>query len=251
MPWSSPFFGGQFAQVSQGDHQIIFASDIGSPSAAYNASDLTALNLQEKTASGTQSAGVDDVRWADGDGGTLYVVDDSGGPGGNGAIYAIAGPFFPGEAFASVSETGAPNSSSVAADGETLDTLNLATGILTPFASGFSKASGIAWVPAGGGDQSGPAGPAGPPGQTGPRGPVGVSVVLVCIDFHGEVACFKHHLGGDVHTGGLAILSRGGVRYAAGRLEHGRLALRASRAVTRGRYTLRLGARRRFTVTVP
>ena len=160
VPWSSPLYGGDFAQVSQGDHQIIFASDVGSPTAPYNASDLTVLNLQEKTAAGVQSAGIDDVRWADGDGGTLYVVDDNGGAGGNGAIYAISGPFFPGEPFAAVSETGAPNSSSVASDGQTVDTLNLASGILTPFASGFVKASGEVWVPSGGGDETGPAGPA-------------------------------------------------------------------------------------------
>jgi hypothetical protein len=47
---------------------------------------------------------------------------------------------------AAVSETGAPNSSAVLADGQTVDTLNLATGILTPFATGFVKASGEVWV---------------------------------------------------------------------------------------------------------
>ena len=199
------------------------------------------------TAAGVQSAGIDDVRWADGDGGTLYVVDDNGGAGGNGAIYAISGPFFPGEPFAAVSETGAPNSSSVASDGQTVDTLNLASGILTPFASGFVKASGEVWVPSGGGDETGPAGPAGPPGSTGPPG---VSVLVICIAFHGEVACFKHHLSGGL-SAGLAVLSRAGVRYAAGRIDHGRLSLRATRAVGAGSYTLRLGARRRFALRVP
>jgi hypothetical protein len=246
VPWSSPVYGGDFAQVSQGDHQVVFASDIGSPTAPYDGSDLTVLNLQEKTASGVQSAGIDDVRWADGDGGTLYVVDDNGGAGGNGAIYAISGPFFPGEAFAAVSETGTPNSSSVVSDGQTVDTLDLATGILTPFASGFAKASGEVWVQAGGGDQTGPAGP-GPPG---PSGASGVSVLVICIAFHAEVACFKHHLSGGVQDG-LAVLSRGGVRYAAGRIEHGRLSLRATRAVSAGSYALRLGSRRRFTLRVP
>lgn len=48
---------------------------------------------------------------------------------------------------AAVSETGAPNSSAVLADGHTVDALNLATGILTPFATGFAKASGEVWVP--------------------------------------------------------------------------------------------------------
>jgi hypothetical protein len=147
VPDSSPLYANQFLQVSQGDHQLIFASDIGSPAAPYDATDLTVLNLQEQVGATTTSAGVDDVRWVDGHGGTFYVVDDSGGPGGNGAIYAITGPFSPGEVLAAVSETGAPNSSAVVADGQTVDTLNLATGILTPFATGFVKASGEVWVP--------------------------------------------------------------------------------------------------------
>ena len=147
VPDSSPLYANQFLQVSQGDHQLIFAGDIGSPAAPYNASDLTVLNLQEQVGATITSAGVDDVRWVDGQGGTFYVVDDSGGPGGNGAIYAITGPFRPGEVLAAVSETGAPNSSAVLADGQTVDTLNLATGTLTPFASGFVKASGEVWVP--------------------------------------------------------------------------------------------------------
>jgi hypothetical protein len=147
VPDSSLLYARQFLQVSQGDHQLIFARDIGSSAAPYNASDLTVLNLQEQTGATTTSAGVDDVRWVDGHGGTFYVVDDSGGPGGNGAIYAITGAFLPGEVLAAVSETGAPNSSAVLADGHTVDTLNLATGILTPFATGFAKASGEVWVP--------------------------------------------------------------------------------------------------------
>ena len=147
VPDSSPLYARQFVQVSQGDRQLIFASDIGSAGAAYNASDLTVLNLQEQVGATTVSAGVDDVRWVDGHDGTFYVVDDSGGPGGNGAIYAITGAFSPGEVLAAVSETGAPNSSAVVADGQTVDTLNLATGILTPFATGFVKASGEVWVP--------------------------------------------------------------------------------------------------------
>jgi hypothetical protein len=147
VPDSSPLYARQFLQVSQGDHQLIFASHIGSDDAAYNASDLTVLNLQEQVGASTVSAGVDDVRWVDGHGGTFYVVDDSGGPGGNGAVYAITGAFSPGEVLAAVSETGAPNSSSVVADGQTVDTLNLATGVLTPFATGFVKASGEVWVP--------------------------------------------------------------------------------------------------------
>lgn len=147
VPDSSPLYARQFLQVSQGDHQLIFASDIGSDDAAYNASDLTVLNLQEQVGASTVSAGVDDVRWVDGHGGTFYVVDDSGGPGGTGAVYAITGAFSPGEVLAAVSETGAPNTSAVVADGQTVDTLNLATGVLTPFATGFVKASGEVWVP--------------------------------------------------------------------------------------------------------
>jgi hypothetical protein len=147
VPDSSSLYARQFLQVSQGDHQLIFARDVGSTGAPYNASDLTVLNLQEQAGATTTSAGVDDVRWVDGHSGTFYVVDNGGGPGGNGAVYAITGPFLPGEVLAAVSETGPPNSSTVLADGHTVDMLNLATGILTPFATGFAKASGEVWVP--------------------------------------------------------------------------------------------------------
>jgi len=259
VPYSSPLYGNQFAQVSQGDHQLIFVSDIGSPSAPYNATDLTVLNLAEKVGSTTTSAGIDDVRWADGDGGTLYVVDDSGGGGGAGAIYAITGPFFPGEALATVSETGPPNSSSVVTDGQTVDTLNLASGVLTPFATGFVKASGEVWVPAGGGESSGPqgpAGPAGPPGATGPRGPAGHTVIVICIVSWWKASCDKQSIAGVANLGGAKIehatLSRGARRYATGRevRANGRdlLTLRTGRALAPGRYTLTL-QRRRGSVT--
>ena len=209
------------------------------------------LNLQEKVGSTLTSAGVDDVRWADGDGGTLYVVDDSGGPGGKGAIYGITGPFFPGEAFAAVSETGPPNSSSVVADGQTVDTLNLSSGVLTPLASGFVKASGMAWVPAGGGDETGAPGPQGP---AGPTGPAGKSELLVCIAFGEHFSCSKQHLTGTDSIGETAVLERSGVRYATGRLARvsGRaeLSLHATRSVTRGRYTLTLG-RHTQTIALP
>ena len=258
VPFSSPLFGGQFVQVSQGDHQLVFVSDIGSPSAHYNASDVTVLNLAEKVGATTTSAGVDDVRWADGDGGTLYVVDASGGAGGAGAIYAITGPFFPGEAFASVSETGAPNSSSVVSDGKTVDTLNLASGVLTPFASGFVKTAGEVWVPAGGGESTGPQGspgPAGPAGPTGPRGKAGRTVVVICVVFWRGSSCSKGSIDGASALGASvehATLSRGARRYASGRIvrRNGRdlLSLRAVSKLPRGRYTLTL-ERRRGSVT--
>jgi hypothetical protein len=249
VPYSSPLYGNHFAQVSQGDHQIVFASDAGLPSAPYNASDLTVLNLQEKTTSGTVSAGIDDVHWADGDGGTLYVVDASGGAGGNGAIYAISGPFYPGEALATVSEAGAPNSSAVTSDGRTVDTLNLATGVLTPLASGFVKAAGEVWVPAGGGGDTGVAGPPGATGAAGPRGPAGHSELVICIAWARNTVCSNQLVGGPVFAGDgkpvHATLSRAGERYASGTARSYsrrgvRLDLTATRALPRGRYRLTL-----------
>jgi len=147
VPPSSPLYARQFMQVSQGDHELIFVRDITGAGAPFDADDLTTLPLSERVGDTTTSAGVDDVRWVAGERGTLYVVDDSGGDGGNGAIYAIRGPFTPGEALAAVSETGAPNSADVVSDGHTVDTLDLATGVLTPFATGFEHASGEAWTP--------------------------------------------------------------------------------------------------------
>ena len=203
VPWSSPLYAGQFMLDSQADQQLVFADNItGSPS-------LTQLPLNQ----GGTPAGVDDVQWSDGDGGTLYVVDS-----GTGSIWAVTGPFVPGQSFASLDTVGA------AAHTTEVDRLNLSTGTLTSFITGLTTSKGLLWVPGGqgpagptgpggnnGGNGSngsngtngsqgppgaqgaqgpaGAAGPAGPTGPTGKRGPAGKAVHLTCTVKKGKVTC--------------------------------------------------------------
>jgi hypothetical protein len=138
VPTSSPLYGGQFVVVGQADQQLVFAKGIGHRS-AFGRSSLTQLPLSHAAAGGTMPAGVDDVRWTGGSHGTLFVVDEKGGTG-SGAIYKITGPFSGGEAFASLDTVGA------AADTTEVDSLNLATGLLSPFGTGFGQPKGLLWV---------------------------------------------------------------------------------------------------------
>lgn len=224
VPYPSPLYGNQFVQVSQGDHQLVFSSDIGSPSAAYNASDLTVLNLQEKAGGTTTSAGVTTCAGSTATAGRSTSLTTAGDPEEMGRSTRSAARSFPGQVLAAVSETGEPNSTSVVSDGQTVDTLNLATGVLTPFATGFVKASGEVWVSAAGGDTAGPLGPAGPSGATGasgPRGPSGHSELVICVHVGRTTKCTTDVISGSLTVGDRspavrATISRNGHRYATG-----------------------------------
>jgi hypothetical protein len=128
VPLASPRFGGQVMLDGQGDQQLVFARHLRSRTPG-----LTRLALTH----GGQSAGVDDVRWTDASGGTLIVVDN-----GAGTVYAVEGPFAPGEALASLDTVGA------AAQNTEVDTVDLSSGQLTPFLTGLTKAKGLLWLPA-------------------------------------------------------------------------------------------------------
>jgi hypothetical protein len=123
VPGSSPRFGGDFALVSQADQEVIFTHG-GSGK----------LERLAMTHGGT-SAGVDDIRWADHSGGTLYIVDS-----GTNTIYTLRGKLHAGEVFAGLDTVG------TAADTTELDTLNLATGELTPLVTGFKTVKGLSWA---------------------------------------------------------------------------------------------------------
>jgi hypothetical protein len=127
VPGASPRFGGQFVLDAQGNQQLVFAARLGS-----NAPGLTRLGLSH----GGQSAGVDDVRWASTSSATLIVVDNKAG-----IVYAVTGPFAAGQAFASLDTVGS------AAQTTEVDTINLASGELTPFLTGFATAKGLLWLP--------------------------------------------------------------------------------------------------------
>jgi hypothetical protein len=64
------------------------------------------------------------------------VVDEKGGVG-SGALYKITGPFTRGRTFASLDTVGAK------LDTTEVDSLDLATGVLTPFGTGFGQPKGL------------------------------------------------------------------------------------------------------------
>lgn len=127
VPTSSPRFGGQYMLDAQGDQQLVFAAGMGTSKPS-----LTRLSLSQ----GGQPAGVDDVRWTAGCGGTLLIVDN-----GTGTIYAVKGPFKAGQAFASLDTIGAN------AVTDQVDRLNPKNGKLTTFVSGLTKSKGLLWLP--------------------------------------------------------------------------------------------------------
>jgi hypothetical protein len=129
VPSASPAFGGQFMLDAQGDQQLVFAKGMGSSSIK-----LTRLLLTHSP--GTTSAGVDDVQWTAGSGGTLLIVDN-----GTGTIWAVKGKFTAGQAFASLDTVGA------SAQTNQTDMVNLKTGALTPFATGLKTSKGLVWIP--------------------------------------------------------------------------------------------------------
>jgi hypothetical protein len=123
VPGSSSRFGGDFALVSQADQEVVFARR--------GSNRLERLGLSH----GGSSAGVDDIRWADRSGGTLYIVDS-----GTNTIYSLRGKLHAGEVFAGLDTVG------TTADTTELDRLNLATGELTSLVTGFKTVKGLVWV---------------------------------------------------------------------------------------------------------
>lgn len=89
---ASARFAGQFMLDGQADQQLVFVKHI------LKTPVLTQLPLNQ---AGTP-AGVDDVQWTHGEGGTLYVVDSA-----TNLVHAVTGPFGPGQAFAARDTVGA------------------------------------------------------------------------------------------------------------------------------------------------
>ncbi|MBV9605723.1 MAG: hypothetical protein JO027_11465 [Solirubrobacterales bacterium] len=127
VPASSPRFGGDFVLDSQADQQLVFADPFRGHRAGLERLALT---------HGGTAAGVDDIRWAERSGGTLYIVDNQ-----TNSVYALSGPFQAGEAFAALDTVGSSS------DTTELDTIDLRTGALSPLVTGFTAIKGIIWVP--------------------------------------------------------------------------------------------------------
>jgi hypothetical protein len=120
VPASSPAYGGDIMFSSQGDSQLLFIHNPGAVGQT-----ITQLPI------GTQ---INDVEWATAPTGTLYVTDNSANK-----VYAINTTLPTGTVFVA-----APSDSGVAGF---VGTLNLATGNITPIATGFGSPQGLLFVP--------------------------------------------------------------------------------------------------------
>jgi hypothetical protein len=120
VPQSVPRFGGDVLLDSQGDGELIF---LRHPDSRHQTATVLPISTQ-----------VDDSAFATGPCETLLVVDNT-----LDEILAVTGPFRPGEAFEAV-----PNDSTVLPGN--LGTLDLATGKVTAFGSGFANPHGLLFI---------------------------------------------------------------------------------------------------------
>ena len=127
VPMSAGLYGGDFMLDGQADQQLVFAHGIGSGQPS-----LTRLLLNYNG----KRAGVDDVRWAQSAGQTLFVVDSAANK-----IYSVRGPFSPGDAVAAMDSVG------TSSFGTQVATLNPGSGELTPFITGLKAAKGLLFGP--------------------------------------------------------------------------------------------------------
>lgn len=133
VPYSSPRYAGSFVIDDQTAFDLVFASDINAGTG------LTVLHTPY---------GLDDIRWATTDGGTLYIVDKGPAKTGSSALYKVTGPFVAGTALAS--------SDSIP---DQVDTVNLRNGKLTPFIRNLQTAKGLVYLDASGAEPSLAVGP--------------------------------------------------------------------------------------------
>ena len=130
VPSSSPKFGGDFMQNSQGDLQLIFSGA--------NGQNLQVLKLSNP---------VDDTAWATSATGTLYTTDSSAD-----TVDAITGSFTPGTAYTAVAPCNANNAPSTCPGpgfpANSLGTINLKTGAIGKVAlNGVVTPKGLIFVP--------------------------------------------------------------------------------------------------------
>jgi hypothetical protein len=127
VPYSSSRFGGQFVIDDQTALDLVFSSNIDAGTG------LTVVHT---------SYGLDDIRWATTDGGSLYVVDKgpaSGPTTGASTLYKVTGPFVAGTAYAS--NDSVPDQ---------VVTVDLKTGKTTPLVRGLQTAKGLVYLDASG-----------------------------------------------------------------------------------------------------
>ncbi len=120
-------YAGDYVLDGQSDQQLVFAHGIGTATPT-----LTRLPLSY----GGQPAGVDDLRWAQAGDKVLYVVDAT-----NNQIDTVTGSFPAGAVYAAQDSIGTKS------DGTQVDTINPATGAMTPFVTGLGAAKGLLFAP--------------------------------------------------------------------------------------------------------
>jgi hypothetical protein len=130
MPSTVPLVAGTLATISQGDGRIVFASN-----GLYHSVQLYLLNLTDNVSGNLPP--VDGIAAATSDRGTLYVVDA-----GANDIVALSTKGFP----AGTVFIGEPNDNG----NPLVGTLNLKTGVITPFANHFVSPKFMVFVPASG-----------------------------------------------------------------------------------------------------
>lgn len=140
VPGSSPRFGHDFMLDSQGDGQLIFVHDGGTPSQR-----LFVLNLSPDSGTPNNTVSVDDTVWATADRGTLYATD------GASKVYAVSGHFHVGTALSAVSPGNANNAPATPGPNY-LATLNLNNGALTPVGGIAFQPKGLVFVAGAEGD---------------------------------------------------------------------------------------------------
>lgn len=121
VPSSSPRFAGDFVLDAQADKELVFAAK-----ASGSKPSLSVLHT---------STQVNDTAWVTATRGTLYVTDNA-----SNSLFAIRGVFRPGSAYSAVPKDSTQNPGTIGA-------LNLRTGAVAPFATGFGSPAGVLFVP--------------------------------------------------------------------------------------------------------
>lgn len=140
VPGSSSRFGHDFMLNSQGDGQLIFVHDAGTPG-----QQLSVLNLSPDAGTANNTVSVDDTVWATADRGTLYATD------GSHKVYAVSGHFDVGSALSTVSP-GNANNAPASPGPNYLATLDLSTGALTAVEGVTFTPKGLVFVAGAAGD---------------------------------------------------------------------------------------------------
>ncbi len=141
VPADSPRFGGSYVIDDQTALELVFSSNI------FGGTGLTVLKTP---------FGLDDIRWATSDGGTLFLVNNGGTVAGGSAIYKVTGPF--------KKDTVLASNDGVS---DQVVTVNLTTGALTPFVRHLTTTKGLVYLDASGTETQLPLNGATPAATTG------------------------------------------------------------------------------------